>query len=38
MGKEIYISKGLEEANNDDFIMISDVDEIPNFQVKYLII
>ena len=27
-----YISKGLEETENDDFIMISDLDEIPNLR------
>ena len=30
MGKEIYISKGLKEANKMIDNMISDVDEIPN--------
>ena len=31
-GQRNLITKGLEEANNEDLIMISDVDEIPNFQ------
>ena len=26
-----HILKGLKEAKNDDLILISDVDEIPNF-------
>ena len=29
-GQRNYISKGLENANEDDIILISDVDEIPN--------
>ena len=31
-GQRNYISKGLNLANNDDIILISDVDEIPNLE------
>ena len=31
-GQRDYIFKGLEKANNDDLILISDVDEIPNLE------
>ena len=31
-GQRNYISKGLDLANNDDMILISDVDEIPNLE------
>ena len=27
-----YLEKGLKEANNDDYIMVSDLDEIPKIQ------
>ena len=30
--KEIKFHKGLDKANEDDLIMISDVDEIPNLK------
>ena len=31
-GQRNFISKGLKSANDDDFILISDVDEIPNLE------
>ena len=31
-----YISRGLADANDDDLIMISDVDEIPNLEENKL--
>ena len=31
-GQRNFISKGLKSANDDDFILISDVDEIPNLK------
>ena len=27
-----YLEKGLKEANNDDYIMVSDLDEIPKIE------
>ena len=29
-----YISEGLKNASNEDIIMISDIDEIPNLEEK----
>ena len=31
-GQRNFITKGLKEAKNDDLILISDVDEIPNLE------
>tara|TARA_B100000902_G_C27307137_1_gene916167 strand:- start:1813 stop:2703 length:891 start_codon:yes stop_codon:yes gene_type:complete len=31
-GQRNFITNGLNKANNEDFILISDVDEIPNFE------
>ena len=36
-GQRNFISKGLKSANDNDFILISDVDEIPNLKILILI-